>query len=66
MTKNLKPDLVFYILSVAQSLASIMVVILTVFYVPAVKMGLLQLVLVGTVLVASYFFMMVSEIKTKI
>ena len=55
MIRKLKPDLVYYILSGIQSLAGTMFVILTVYYVTAVKMDPLQLVLVGTVLEASYF-----------
>ena len=55
MVKKLKPDLVYYIFSGTFSLASTMFVILSVYYITTVKMDPLQLVLVGTVLEASYF-----------
>lgn len=55
MFKNLKPDLLFYILNGTRSLGSTMFVVLSIYYVVSVKMDPLQLVLVGTVLEATYF-----------
>ena len=55
MFKKLKPDLVYYILGGVLSLSSTMFVILSIYYVTIVNMDPLQLVLVGTVLEASYF-----------
>jgi MFS transporter, DHA3 family, tetracycline resistance protein len=55
MFRKLKPDLVYYILSGTMSLASTMFVVLSVYYVTVVRMDPLQLVLVGTVLEATYF-----------
>lgn len=55
MFRKLRPDLVYYILNGTMSLASSMFVVLTVYYVNSVGMDPLQLVLVGTVLEATYF-----------
>jgi MFS transporter, DHA3 family, tetracycline resistance protein len=57
MFQKLRPDLVYYVLNGTASLANTMFVVLSVYYVTTVKMDPLQLVLVGTVLEASYFLM---------
>src|SRR3990172_11659346 len=57
MLRKLNPVSVFYILSGASSLANAMMFIaLSVYYVTVVHMDPLQLVLVGTVLEATYLF----------
>ena len=53
--RKLRPEFVYCIFSGTEALASTLFVILTVYYVTVAKMDPLQLVLVGTVLEASYF-----------